>query len=84
MAAQEGATNDMDRDHKQRMLDLEFAQEQKLKAMELKFKEQEYQIKADALKHKSDQAKKKTQVRDQDKSRHRDAATTSKKEMEGK
>jgi hypothetical protein len=73
-------TNSVDREHKQRMLELEYEYAKKMKELELKHKEKEYEMKLSTQKQKAEKAAKATHVRDT----KADAAQTSQKEKAGK
>lgn len=84
LASHEHETNGLDRDHKKRMLDLEFEYAKKEKDLELDHKKQELELKLKTQKEKAQKAKEATTVRDTGRSRSQDASKTSKKEKAGK
>jgi len=81
-AQKELDTNDLDKQHKQRLLDLEYEYAKKEKEMEVDFKTKEYELKLQAIKNKQEQPSKSTKV-DYAQSRSQDAKQTSQKELKG-
>ena len=74
-------TNHLDRDHKKRILDLEFEYAKKEKDLELEFKRKELEQKIENMKNKAKQTEKKSvSIPDP----NRDAKVTSQDEKEGK